>query len=322
MAAVQPFISGAISKTINMPNDATVLDISKAYMMSWKAGLKANAIYRDGSKLSQPLNSALVDDQDVEEETIVEVKQDVVKVVEKLVRKRERMPDKRVGYTQKSIVGGHKVYLRTGEYKDGRLGELFIDMHKEGAAFRSMMNAYAIAVSIGLQYGVPVEEYVDAFTFFKFEPAGFVQSHERIKSATSIIDWIWRDIGINYLGREDLAHVTPDESESTSVGPGGETAPTINVGPVTINVADASDADLEKVLAGAFHVPTIKPGAVYVAGSMNAPTYETTVLPDQRAVAKMSGYTGDCCSNCSSFTMVRNGTCLKCEMCGETTGCS
>jgi ribonucleoside-diphosphate reductase alpha chain len=231
------------------------------------------------------------------------------------------MPDKRVGYTQKSIVAGHKVYLRTGQYPDGRLGEIFVDMHKEGAAFRSMMNAYAIAVSIGLQYGVPVEEYVDAFTFFKFEPAGFVQSHDRIKSATSIIDWIWRDIGINYLGREDLAHVTPDESESTSVGPGGVEAPVINVGPITVNVADASDADLEKILHGAFDVPTITPGKVYVAGSLTGtPTDNKT--PDKRTVARQSGYTGDTCGNCSSFQMVRNGTCLKCESCGETTGCS
>jgi ribonucleoside-diphosphate reductase alpha chain len=267
--------------------------------MSWKLGLKANAIYRDGSKLSQPLSSALVDDQDeVEEPSIVEVKQDVVKVVEKIVRKRERMPDKRVGYTQKSIVAGHKVYLRTGQYPDGRLGEIFIDMHKEGAAFRSMMNAYAIAISIGLQYGVPVEEYVDAFTFFKFEPAGFVQSHERVKSASSIIDFVWRDLGINYAGRDDLAHVTPDESENTSVG---MAMPVVNVSnQITVNVADASDAVLEKIVS----------------------QVKTTVLPDKRAVAKMSGYTGDSCGNCSSFQMVRNGTCLKCESCGETTGCS
>lgn len=299
MAAVQPFISGAISKTINMPANATVKDVSKAYMMSWKLGLKANAIYRDGSKLSQPLSSALVDDQDmVEESSIAEVKQDVVRVVEKIVRKREPMPDKRRGYTQKAIVAGHKVYLRTGEYEDGRLGEIFIDLHKEGAAFRSMMNAYAIAISIGLQYGVPPEEYVDAFTFFKFEPAGFVQKHDRVKSASSIIDYVWRDLAINYLGRDDLAHVSPDESENTSVGVAH--VPVVNVSnQVTVNVADASDAALEKI-----------------ASQVKA------ALPDQRTVARQSGYTGDTCGNCSSFQMVRNGTCLKCESCGTTTGCS
>jgi ribonucleoside-diphosphate reductase alpha chain len=296
MAAVQPFISGAISKTINMPATASIVDVKKAYMLSWQLGLKANAIYRDGSKLSQPLSSALVDDQDeADEPNIGEVKQDVVKVVEKIVRKRERMPDKRRGYTQKSIVAGHKVYLRTGEYEDGRLGEIFIDMHKEGAAFRSMMNAYAIAISIGLQYGVPVEEYVDAFTFFKFEPAGFVQSHDRIKSASSIIDFVWRDLGINYIGRDDLAHVTPDDSENTSVG-----VAVAVTGPVTtVNLLGASDAELEKVAFKA-----------------------AEVLPDKRTIAKQSGYTGDQCSGCGNFTMVRNGTCLKCETCGETTGCS
>ncbi|WP_316196709.1 adenosylcobalamin-dependent ribonucleoside-diphosphate reductase [Bradyrhizobium sp. SZCCHNS3053] len=300
MAAVQPFISGAISKTINMPADATVTDVKKAYMLSWKLGLKANAIYRDGSKMSQPLNSALIDDdQSQDEAPVVEVKRDIVQVVEKIVRKRERMPDKRNGYTQKSIVGGHKVYLRTGEYKDGRLGEIFIDMHKEGAAFRSMMNAYAIAVSIGLQYGVPIEEFVDAFTFFKFEPAGFVQSHDRVKQASSIIDFVWRDLAINYLGRDDLAHVSPEENEQTSVG--SPTVPAITMGSVDIKLSP--DADLEKIAA------IVKKPA-------------TSALPDQRAVAKMSGYTGDCCGSCSSFTMVRNGTCLKCTTCGETTGCS
>ena len=321
MAAVQPFISGAISKTINMPATATITDVKKAYMLSWQLGLKANAIYRDGSKLSQPLSSALVDDQDeADEPTIVEIKQDIVKVVEKIVRKRERLPDKRRGYTQKSIVSGHKVYLRTGEYDDGRLGEIFIDMHKEGAAFRSMMNAYAIAVSIGLQYGVPVEEYVDAFTFFKFEPAGFVQGHDRVKSASSIIDFVWRDLGINYIGRDDLAHVTPDVSENTSVGVAQ--VPAVNVSnQATVTVAEGlSDRELEQIASFAGHVPEIKPG-VFVAGSLTeAPTYSKA--PDKLSVAKQSGYTGDQCGNCGNFMMVRNGTCLKCEACGETTGCS
>ncbi|TYO65414.1 adenosylcobalamin-dependent ribonucleoside-diphosphate reductase [Bradyrhizobium hipponense] len=299
MASVQPFISGAISKTINMPASASIVDVKKAYMLSWKLGLKANAIYRDGSKLSQPLSSALVEDDQVEDE-VVEQKQNVVQVVEKIVRKREKLPSKRNGYTQKAIVGGHKVYLRTGEYADGRLGEIFIDMHKEGAAFRSMMNAFAIAVSIALQYGVPVEEYVDAFTFFRFEPAGFVQEHDRIKSASSIIDFVWRDLAINYLGRDDLAHVTPDESNHTAMGDGvGQDATVVNQ--ITVNVAEGmTDDDLQKIVDR-----TTK-----------------AVLPDQRAVAKMSGYTGDECGNCHSFTMVRNGTCLKCETCGETTGCS
>ncbi|MGC1093843.1 MAG: vitamin B12-dependent ribonucleotide reductase, partial [Pseudolabrys sp.] len=209
MAAAQPFISGAISKTINMPNDATVEDCKEAYMLSWKLALKANALYRDGSKLSQPLNSQLIADEDDEDDAIeafidrpnaARASALAEKVVEKIVervtvlRERERMPDRRKGYTQKAVVGGHKVYLRTGEYDDGRLGEIFIDMHKEGAALRSIINNFAIAVSLGLQYGVPLEEYVDAFTFTRFEPQGPVQGNDSIKYATSILDYVFREL--------------------------------------------------------------------------------------------------------------------------------
>ena len=193
MAAAQPFISGAISKTINMPNDATVEDCKNAYMLSWKLALKANALYRDGSKLSQPLNSSLIADDEEDEDDAVEAlvaapaaaraaqvtEKIVERVVERLYRDREKLPNRRKGYTQKAIVGGHKVYLRTGEFDDGRLGEIFIDMHKEGAAFRAMMNNFAIAISLGLQYGVPLDEYVEAFTFTKFEPAGMVAGQRR-----------------------------------------------------------------------------------------------------------------------------------------------
>ena len=236
MAAAQPFISGAISKTINMPNDATVEDCKNAYMLSWKLALKANALYRDGSKLSQPLNSALIADEDEDAEDAAEtlaalpaaakaahVSEKIVeKIVERVVamRDREKMPDRRKGYTQKAVVGGHKVYLRTGEYDDGRLGEIFIDMHKEGAAFRAMMNNFAIAISLGLQYGVPLEEYVEAFTFTRFEPAGFVQGNERIKSATSILDYVFRELAVSYLARNDLAHVDPSEAGPTTIGSG------------------------------------------------------------------------------------------------------
>ncbi|MGJ4953161.1 adenosylcobalamin-dependent ribonucleoside-diphosphate reductase [Bradyrhizobium sp. HKCCYLS20291] len=292
MAAVQPFISGAISKTINMPSEATIEDVKAAYMLSWKLGLKANAIYRDGSKLSQPLSAALVDETEVEEEK----PQTVVQVVEKLVRTREKLPSKRKASIQRSVVGGHKIYLHTGEYPDGRLGEIFIDMHKEGAAFRSMMNAFAIAISLGLQHGVPLEEFVDAFTFFRFEPSGFVQEHDRIKNATSIIDFVFRHLAINYLGRDDLAHVTPEESGHTAIGDGvkGSTnsAPDYKSGPEKWEIT--SDGKVTKVK------PTL----------------------DKRCVAKLSGYTGDTCGSCGNVTMVRNGTCLKCDTCGETTGCS
>ncbi|MHB1111456.1 MAG: vitamin B12-dependent ribonucleotide reductase, partial [Devosia sp.] len=229
MAAAQPFISGAISKTINMPNDASVEDCKQSYMLSWRLALKANALYRDGSKLSQPLNSSLLADDEEDEEETAEaiaalpaaqsIPQVVERIVEKLVRDREKLPNRRKGYTQKAIVGGHKVYLRTGEFDDGRLGEIFIDMHKEGAAFRAMMNNFAIAISLGLQYGVPLDEFVEAFTFTRFEPAGMVIGNEAIKNATSILDYIFRELAISYLDRTDLAHVTPD-SGSTSIGKG------------------------------------------------------------------------------------------------------
>src|SRR5499427_5159719 len=223
MAAAQPFISGAISKTINMPNEASVADCEAAYMLSWRLGLKANALYRDGSKLSQPLNAQLLaDDPDEQEEVAAELAGDkpavaraavaAERIVERIVerqREREKLPNRRKSYTQKATVGGHKVYLHTGEYEDGRLGEIFIDMHKEGAAFRSLMNNFAIAISIGLQYGVPLEEFVEAFTFTRFEPAGIVMGNDSIKNATSVLDYIFRELAVSYLGRHDLAHVPP-----------------------------------------------------------------------------------------------------------------
>ena len=235
MAAAQPFITGAISKTINMPNDATVEDCKDAYMLSWRLGLKANALYRDGSKLSQPLNSQLIESDDEEDDAVetllaLNAPQRAAAVAERIVervververlRERERLPNRRKSYIQKAVVGGHKVYLHTGEYEDGRLGEIFIDMHKEGASFRSLMNNFAIAISLGLQYGVPLEEYVEAFTFTRFEPSGFVQGNDAIKNATSILDYVFRELAISYLGRNDLAHISPDEIGNTVLGGG------------------------------------------------------------------------------------------------------
>ncbi len=243
LAAAQPFISGAISKTINMPNDATVEDCKEAYLLSWRLALKANALYRDGSKLSQPLQSQLIAD-DAEEDDVIEAflekpataraaalsEKVVEKVVERIIeiRSRERMPDRRKGYTQKAVVGGHKLYLRTGEYDDGRLGEIFIDMHKEGAALRSLLNNFAIAVSLGLQYGVPLDEYVDAFTFTRFEPSGPVQGNDTIKYATSILDYVFRELAVSYMERFDLAHVDPSGEGFDALGKGvaeGKQAP-------------------------------------------------------------------------------------------------
>ncbi|MFM9975167.1 MAG: vitamin B12-dependent ribonucleotide reductase, partial [Beijerinckiaceae bacterium] len=225
MAAAQPFISGAISKTINMPNDATVEDCKNAYLLSWKLALKANALYRDGSKLSQPLNAALIEDDAEEADEAVEAlvalpaaaravqvtERIVERIIEQRIREQEKLPTRRKGYTQKAKVGGHTVFLRTGEYEDGRIGEIFIDMNKEGATLRALLNNFAIAISLGLQYGVPLEEYVEAFTFTKFEPAGLVQGNDTIKMASSILDYIFRELAISYLGRNDLAHVPPDE---------------------------------------------------------------------------------------------------------------
>ena len=209
-------------------------DCKAAYMLSWRLALKANALYRDGSKLSQPLNAQLLADDEEEAEEVVEQlladKPMAARAARRRpsasssasssaqAREREKLPDRRKGYTQKAIVGGHKVYLRTGEYEDGRLGEIFIDMHKEGAAFRSLMNNFAIAISLGLQYGVPLEEYVEAFTFTRFEPAGIVQGNETIKNATSILDYIFRELAVSYLGRHDLAHVDPSEVAKTGLG--------------------------------------------------------------------------------------------------------
>ena len=217
MAAAQPFVSGAISKTINMPHNATVEDVKKAYLLSWQLMLKANALYRDGSKLSQPLNT-VADAPDLEGEIVAavdETKAQPVRVAEKIVYRyianRRHLPDRRAGYTQKARIGNHKIYLRTGEYKDGTLGEIFLDMHKEGAAFRSMTNCFAIAISLGLQHGVPLEEYVDAFLFTRFEPNGMVQGNPHIKMTTSIIDYIFRELAITYLDRSDLAQVNPED---------------------------------------------------------------------------------------------------------------
>ncbi len=216
MAAAQPFISGAISKTINLPQTATIGDVKEAYRYAWDKMVKAVALYRDGSKLSQPLAGSydIGDGDDGEApqaayETPVRIAE---RIVYRYIAKRRKMPDRRGGYTQKAVVGGHKVYLRTGQYDDGTIGEIFVDMHKEGAAFRSLMNNFAIAVSLGLQHGVPLEEYVDAFTFTRFEPNGPVVGHENIKMATSILDYIFRELAVSYLGRYDLAQVQPSQA--------------------------------------------------------------------------------------------------------------
>ena len=366
MAAAQSFISGAISKTINMPNDATIEDCQKAYELSWSLGVKANALYRDGSKLSQPLAAALVEDDDdamdVLESGNITEKAAVIaeKIVEKVIVKeivkshREKMPERRKGYTQKAVVGGHKVYLRTGEYEDGQLGEIFIDMHKEGAGFRAMMNNFAIAVSVGLQYGVPLEEFVDAFTFTKFEPAGMVQGNDSIKNATSILDYIFRELAVSYLDRTDLAHVKPAGASFDDLGRGAEEGVS-NVSELSDTAANNSLEVLKQISSTGYLRKRLpqelvvlqggQAGAVALSGTSDPVAALQTLVPevsvavamptstntmavgtatglDQRTKAKMQGYEGDPCGECGNYTLVRNGTCMKCNTCGGTSGCS
>jgi ribonucleoside-diphosphate reductase alpha chain len=375
MAAAQPFISGAISKTINMPNEATVDDCKEAYLMSWRLALKANALYRDGSKLSQPLNSQLIADDEDEDDTVEAFIERpnaaraaglAEKVVEKIVeritvlRERERLPDRRKGYTQKAVVGGHKVYLRTGEYDDGRLGEIFVDMHKEGAALRSLLNNFAIAISLGLQYGVPLEEYVDAFTFTRFEPQGPVQGNDSIKYATSILDYVFRELAVSYLERFDLAHVDPSQGGFDELGKGVEegrpaTAPNYVSKGLTrsrtdrLSVVGSSPAggglsaearQGEGGRVGASNITAFSSAATALKSEPEAKLSPAEKLEhrveedaharvnakqaasEKRAEAKAKGYEGEACGECGNFTLVRNGTCMKCDTCGSTTGCS
>ncbi len=403
MAAAQPFISGAISKTINMPHEASVEDCKAAYLLSWKLGLKANALYRDGSKLSQPLQSQLIADEEEDEEldafldkpaaarSAALAERVVEKVVERItvIRDREKMPDRRKGYTQKAVVGGHKVYLRTGEYDDGRLGEIFIDMHKEGAALRSLLNNFAIAVSLGLQYGVPLEEYVDAFTFTRFEPSGPVQGNDSIKYATSILDYVFRELAVSYLSRFDLAHVDPNEAggfdalgkgveegkapgaaryvskgltrsrtDKLVVHSGGERGALSSGGEGASSAPARGDTPSPaSPLRGAAPSPRVRgegwgegqtgPGGATVTAlaargglalkveTMPAPKQDLALdqlewtraderahAAEKRAEARAKGYEGEACGECGNFTLVRNGTCMKCDTCGSTTGCS
>jgi ribonucleoside-diphosphate reductase alpha chain len=340
-----------------MANSATIEECKDAYMLSWKLGLKANALYRDGSKLSQPLNAQTLDeDDDINDSHEAELVQPAAakaakiaeQVVERYMAKRLRLPDRRKGYTQKATVGGHKVYLRTGEYEDGRVGEIFIDMHKEGAAFRSLMNNFAIAVSIALQYGVPMEEYVEAFTFTRFEPSGMVEGNDSIKMATSILDYLFRELAVSYLGRNDLAHVQPDDLMPDSIGRGEEENNDV--------ISSATQAVMERLTSQGFIRSSTVAANIRLRPSHNnqgpissepiteklgsdvmTAERETSVLKEVSATtstatesslkyhlqeARMKGYEGDACGDCGNFTLVRNGTCLKCNTCGATSGCS
>jgi ribonucleoside-diphosphate reductase alpha chain len=386
MAAVQPFISGAISKTINMPQDASIDDVKDAYRIGWKSMLKAVALYRDGSKLSQPLSTASDDGSEAAATATAAATPEAAamaariteRVVHRYIAKRRRLPNRRAGYTQKAVVGGHKIYLRTGEYEDGSLGEIFLDMHKEGAAFRSLMNCFAIAISLGLQHGVPLDEFADAFVFTRFEPNGMVQGHDQIKMVTSVIDYVFRELAISYLGREELAQVGSEDLRNTTMGKNPEyTEEEV----VSERVYDGEEPPRDvhenahlhphsrgigrgHELPGSATTPTggaMDGGGSLAGGSANGGgvTQAVTPLavqaksvllsraegqspvvadrrqdqrsdqrPDQRqtrqkiAEARLKGYEGDPCGSCGAFTLVRNGTCLKCVSCGGTSGCS
>ena len=305
MAAVQPFISGAISKTINLPNDSTVDDIRKCYELSWKSGLKSNALYRDGSKLSQPLSSKATTkkkdnleeiaaiEKNLQEhltaEQVLDAARRLINLSEDTTFKRQlsnivhrkRLPEKRPGFTQKSKVGGHTIFVRTGEYGDGTLGEIFIDMHKEGASFRSLLNCFAISISIGLQYGVPLEEFVEKFTFTRFDPSGPVD-HPNIKTSTSVIDFIFRLLALEYLQRTDLVQVQPDPEE--------------------LKKKEAKLLEKKQSLKSHQH-------SAHAANDSS-----------QEYLGSMMG-DAPVCNTCGHIT-IRSGSCYKCLNCGTSLGCS
>jgi ribonucleoside-diphosphate reductase alpha chain len=326
MAAAQPFVSGAISKTINMPHDATVEDVKKAFLLSWQLMLKANALYRDGSKLSQPLNS--VSDSFGPQDGAA--KAEPVKIAERIVHRyiarRRRLPDRRAGYTQKARVGNHKIYLRTGEYEDGTLGEIFVDMHKEGAAFRSMTNCFAIAISLGLQHGVPLDEFVDAFLFTRFEPNGMVIGNPHIKMTTSIIDYIFRELAITYLGRHDLAHVEEEDLRGDAMHRELDEPEFESEEVISERVFEPKPVSQAFVTPRSEHLhpmPDNFNGHGHGSRSSAKPgTAQATLVDERVRVARLKGYEGDPCSECGQLTLIRSGSCCKCDTCGATSGCS
>ena len=348
MSSAQPFISGAISKTINMPHESTIDDIKQAYMDSWRGMIKANALYRDSSKLSQPLMSGTVLKVNIEEEEdlaeglmsaekAVEVMADALpipdaeplarKVVTRYIAQRRRLPNKRGGYIQKAKIGGHNVYLHTGEYADGSLGEIFLDMHKEGAAFKALTNAFAIAVSLGLQHGVPLKEFVDAFVFTRFEPNGPVQGNDRIKMSTSILDYIFRDLAVNYLDRNDLAHVKPEDLKPDIVRSEGEAETEMNLNSGLSPAGSASDnheiqLTLDDVEPAQADTSIVQTDLSEMPLTSTAPLVSSSGDSSAVEEAGKFGFEGDPCPECGQFTLVSNGSCLKCVSCGSTTGCS
>jgi ribonucleoside-diphosphate reductase alpha chain len=313
MAAAQPFLSGAISKTVNLPNDATVDDVRQIYEEGHRLGLKAVALYRDGCKASQPLNTSSKEAGAAEEESeeMISIPPPPAAITTPAPSMRPdghrvRLPKKRSGFTQEAYVGGHKVFLRTGEYEDGSLGEIFIDMHKEGAAFRSLMNCFAMSVSVGLQYGVPLETFVEQFTFTRFEPHGVVSGHPNIKFATSIVDYIFRVLGVEYLQRYDFAQVKPAEA------PASIEDPTV---PRLVAVEPTAPASLAPA-----KLPSLPPAPASSRASDDAHKATEAYGALDAQLEEMMG-DAPVCDGCGHIT-VRNGACYKCLNCGNSMGCS
>ncbi len=353
MAAAQPFISGAISKTINMPNEVTVDDVADAYRMSWELGIKAMALYRDGSKASQPLSASSDDgeSEELSEEVSEALQEEAVLAWGKIPagvsptqayastpRPRFLLPARRGGFTQEARVGGHKVFLRTGEYEDGTLGEIFIDLAKEGATLRGVLASFAIAVSKGLQYGVPLEEFVDTFVFQTFEPRGMVEGHPNIKMANSIIDYMFRALGVEYLHRDELVQVPPDRSESDLPEPpkgiAAEAGQQLELGGAAKEADIDAQAEAAAFADGKSEASVSPPSGEGAARRSNGPGTMASQRERTAVAAAGSDYAltadlaagelmGDApaCSNCGHMT-VRNGSCYVCLTCGDTTGCS
>jgi ribonucleoside-diphosphate reductase alpha chain len=323
MAAAQPFISGAISKTINMPAESTVGHVKDVYFLGWKNMLKAVALYRDGSKLSQPLSASsdMIPTEEVSDEIMAKAQQITERIMVRYLAKRRPLPSRRVGYTQKANIGGHKIYLRTGEYEDGTLGEIFLDMHKEGAAFRSLINCFAIAISLGLQHGVPLEEFVEAFLFTRFEPNGPVKLNDHIKMSTSIIDYIFRELAITYLDRTDLQQVVPEDLRGDTVKQDPECTDDEPADPRTITSAIISSELFPSRRGNKNGQHGNGRGNGKVSHKLELKQTSVTYTAEMDT-AHRTGFEGDPCPTCKQFKLVRNGMCLVCRNCGETTGCS
>ncbi len=344
MAATQPFLSGAISKTVNLPKDATIEDVQEIYEQGWRLGLKAVALYRDGCKASQPLSSTGEKSEKSEKkvETLAPEASTTSGAPDPLLApvpigtadhaqlslqmapntrmygQRIRLPKRRAGYTQEARVGGHKIFLRTGEYENGTLGEIFIDMHKEGAAFRSLMNCFAMSVSVGLQYGVPLQTYVDQFTFTRFEPQGPVEGHPYVKFATSIVDFIFRSLGVEYLHRHDLAHIKPEIDSSPLDAASNQGTPPEP--PSLRQIPDTMVRDTKPLP----HTREATARSAAMSETLNEPQSDAqTTAGGSPLDAQLDTMMGDApvCDVCGHIT-VRNGACYKCLNCGNSMGCS